>query len=67
MLTCMAPLLTRMTRWRAYYTHSQVETISTPAVALRGDRARTGLERATGLERLVSGSPSPSDLSMNLT
>ena len=67
----MARLLTRMTRWLAdshiIHTHVMVETISTPAVALRGDRARTGLERATGLERLVSGSPSPSDLSMNLT
>ena len=66
----MARLLTRMTRWLAgsHIIHTQsVETISTPAVALRGDRARTGLERATGLERLVSGSPSPSDLSMNLT
>ena len=28
-----------------------VDTISTPAVALRGGGARTGLERATGLER----------------
>ena len=50
----MARLLTRMTRWLAdshiIHTHVMVETISTPAVALRGDRARTGLERATGLE-----------------
>ena len=70
LLTRMARMLTRMTRWLAgsHIIHTQsVETISTPAVALRGDRARTGLERATGLERLVSGSPSPSDLSMNLT